>query len=157
VWKSSVCSSLPYLSEKYPILFIPRSQLFKNFFNSRITCTPCISLQNTKKIIFVTLEFLLGTNLLVETMLHYTSIINWSDGTLLYELQDRRKIERFLKKQAFLCESVKDSHYSILGADNCSQAKETLSLCENLIWGKLQPNTSIFKIFRFSMHIIMYF
>lgn len=101
VWKSFVCSSLLYLSEKYPMLFIPRSQLFKNFFNSRITCTPCSSLQNTKKIICVTLEFLLGTNLLVENMLHYTSIMNWSDGKPLYKLQDRRKIERILHKPTF--------------------------------------------------------
>jgi len=135
VWKSFVCSSLSYISEKYPILFIPRSQLFKNFFNSRITCTPCSSLQNTKEIIFVTLEFLLGTNFLAENMLHY--FMNWSDGTPLYKLQDRRKIERILYKPTFLCEFVKDSHYSIPGADNCSQAKETLSLCENKIWGKL--------------------
>jgi hypothetical protein len=157
VWKSFVCSSLLYLSEKYPMLFIPRSQLFKNFFNSRITCKPCSSLQNTKKIIFVTLEFLLGTNLLVENMLHYTSIMNWSDAKPLYKLQDRRNIERILHKSTFLYEFVKDNHYSIPGADNCSQAKETLWLCENIIWETLQPNTFIFKILRFSMHISTYF
>jgi len=101
-----------------------------------------------KKIIFVTLEFLLGTNLLVENMLHYTSIMNWSDGKPWYKLQDRRKIERILHKPTFLWEFFKDNNYSIPGADNCSQAKEILSLCEN---------TSIFKILRFSMHINTYF
>jgi len=137
VWISFVCSSRPRLSEKYRILFIPRSQLFKNFFNSRITCVPCSSLQNTKKIVFVTLEFLLGTNLLVWNYAAlYYELIGWN-AFFFYKLQDRKKIERILHKPTFLWELVKECHYSIPGADNYSQAKETLSLCENIIWGKL--------------------
>ena len=137
VWKTFVCNSRPHLSEKYRILFIPRSQLFKNFFNSRITCIPCSSLQNTKKIVFVTLEFLLGTNLLVWNYAAlYYELIGWN-AFFFHKLQDRRKIERILHKPTFLCELVKERHYSIPRAEKYSQAKETLSLCENTIWKKL--------------------
>jgi hypothetical protein len=146
VRKSFIYSSIPYLSEKYPIFFIPRNQLFKNFFNSRSTRTPCSSLQNTEKNVFVMIEFILGTKLLAENTLQY--ITNWSDGMPFYKkLRGKWKIERILNKPTFFCDFVKDRQYSISGAESRSPAQQTLSLCENIIWEQLQPNTSYLSFF----------
>jgi hypothetical protein len=76
-------------------------------------------------------------------------LTSWKYDELFYELIGRNAFIQVVRQMEnwknspqtnVLCEFVTDRHYSIPVADNCSLAKEAMSLCENTILKKLQLN-----------------